>query len=230
MCLWFKRFHLVIASVIVLTSMANAQNPAPRDLNLRGDRFKPLTYDQLTPEQKTMVEHLFAGERGGMNGPFNVLLRSPEMGDLAQKLGAQLRFHSTLSGKQRELAIIITARYWTAQYEWTAHRRLALQAGVSTEIADAIAAGKRPSSLEPDEEIVYNFCNEILNTKQVSDATYKAAVDKLGERGVVDLTALVGYYQFVSMILNLDRYPLPDGVKPELQTIKPQPLRGGHSE
>jgi 4-carboxymuconolactone decarboxylase len=176
-----------------------------------------------------MVEHLFAGERGGMNGPFNVLLRSPEMGDLAQKLGAQLRFHSTLSPKQRELAIIITARYWTAQYEWTAHRRLALQAGITPAIADAIAGGKRPT-LEPDEEIVYNFCNEILNTKQVSDATYKAAVDKLGERGVVDLTALVGYYQFVSMILNLDRYPLPDGAEPELQTIKPQPLRGGHSE
>ena len=225
MCLRFMRFHLVIAGVIALMGMANAQTPATRDLNLKGDRFKPLTYDQLTPEQKTMVEHLFAGERGGMNGPFNVLLRSPETGDLAQKLGAQLRFHSALSAKQRELAIIVTARYWTAQYEWTAHRKLAMQAGISPAIADAIAAGKRPPSLEPDEEIVYNFCNEILNTKQVSDATYKAAVDKLGERGVVDLTALVGYYQFVSMILNLDRYPLPDGAKPELQ-----PLRGGHSE
>jgi 4-carboxymuconolactone decarboxylase len=219
------RLHLVITGVIGLMSMANAQTPATRDLNLRGDRFKPLTYDQLTPEQKTMVEHLFAGERGGMNGPFNVLLRSPEMGDLAQKLGAQLRFHSTLTAKQRELAIIITARYWTAQYEWTAHRQLALKAGISPAIADAIAAGKRPPSLEPDQEVVYNFCNEMLHTKQVSDGTYKAAVDKLGERGVVDLTALVGYYQFVSMILNLDRYPLPDGAKPELQ-----PLKGGRSE
>jgi 4-carboxymuconolactone decarboxylase len=223
------RLH-VIAGVIVLMSMANAQNPATRDLNLRGDRFKPLTYDQLTPEQKTLVEHLMAGERGGMNGPFNVLLRSPEMGDLAQKLGAQLRFHSALSGKQRELAIIITARYWSAQYEWSAHHQLALKAGVSPAIADAIAAGKRPPSLEPDEEIVYNFCNELLNTKQVGDATFKAAADKLGERGVVDLTALVGYYNFVSMILNLDRYPLPDGAKPEQQTIKLQPLKGGRSE
>jgi 4-carboxymuconolactone decarboxylase len=219
------RLQFVIAGVIGLMSMANAQTPATRDLNLRGDRFKPLTYDQLTPEQKTMVEHLFAGERGGMNGPFNVLLRSPEMGDLAQKLGAQLRFHSTLTAKQRELAIIITARYWTAQYEWTAHRALALKAGISPAIADAIAAGKRPPSLEPDQEVVYNFCNEMLHTKQVSDGTYKAAVDKLGERGVVDLTALVGYYQFVSMILNLDRYPLPDGAKPELQALK-----GGRSE
>jgi 4-carboxymuconolactone decarboxylase len=205
--------------------MANAQTPATRDLNLRGDRFKPLTYDQLTPEQKTMVEHLYAGERGGMNGPFNVLLRSPAMGDLAQKLGAQLRFHSTLSAKQRELAILITARYWTAQYEWTAHRKLAMQAGITPATADAIAAGKKPASLEPDQEVVYNFSNEMLHTKQVSDGTYKAAVDKLGERGVVDLTALVGYYQFVSMILNLDRYPLPDGAKPDLQ-----PLKGGRSE
>lgn len=219
------RLQFMIAGVIGLMSMAHAQTPATRDLNLKGDRFRPLTYDQLTPEQKTMVEHLFAGERGGMNGPFNVLLRSPEMGDLAQKLGAQLRFHSALSAKQRELAIIITARYWNAQYEWTAHRRLAMQAGISPAIADAIAAGNRPPSLEPDQEVVYNFCNEFLNTKQVSDGTYKAAVEKLGERGVVDLTALVGYYQFVSMILNLDRYPLPDGVKPELQ-----PLKGGRSE
>jgi 4-carboxymuconolactone decarboxylase len=219
------RLQFVIAGVIGLMSMANAQTPANRDLNLRGDRFKPLNYDQLTPEQKTMVEHLYAGERGGMNGPFNVLLRSPEMGDLAQKLGAQLRFHSTLTAKQRELAIIITARYWTAQYEWTAHRKLAMQAGISPATADAIAAGKKPPSLEPEQEVVYNFCNEMLHAKQVSDANYKAAVDKLGERGVVDLTALVGYYQFVSMILNLDRYPLPDGAKPDLQ-----PLKGGRSE
>jgi len=214
------RFQFVIAGIIGLMSMANAQTPAKRDLKLRGDRFKPLTYDQLTPEQKTMAENLLAGERGGLNGPFNVLLRSPEMGDAAQKLGAQLRFHSVLPGKLRELAIIITARYWTAQYEWTTHRQLALKAGVSPAIADAIAAGKKPASLEPDEEIVYNFCNELLKTKQVSDATFKAAVDKLGERGVVDLTGLVGYYNFVSMILNLDRYPLPEGAKPELPPLR----------
>src|SRR6202521_3116005 len=126
-----RRIHMriqIICASILAAGLALAQAPVPHDLNLRGDRFKPLTYDQLTPEQKTMVEHLFAGERGGMNGPFNVLLRSPETGDLAQKLGAQLRFHSTLTAKQRELAILVTARYWTAQYEWTAHRKLAMQA------------------------------------------------------------------------------------------------------
>ena len=99
----------VICTSMVAAGLALAQAPVPHDLNLRSDRFKPLTYDQLTPEQKTMVEHLFAGERGGMNGPFNVTLRDPEMGDLAQKLGAQLRFHSSLPNRLNEFAILMTA-------------------------------------------------------------------------------------------------------------------------
>jgi len=111
------RAHVVYLGIAVLLGLAMAQAPATRDLRLRGDRFRPLTYGELTPEQKTMVEHLFAGERGGMNGPFNVTLRSPEMGDLAQKLGAQLRFHSSLSNRLNEMAILMTARFWNAQYE-----------------------------------------------------------------------------------------------------------------
>jgi len=213
------RLPVYAAAVLVLFGVAQAQAPATRDLNLRGDRFKPLTYDQLTPEQKTLVEHLYAGERGGMNGPFNVLLRSPEVGDQAQKLGAQLRFHSSLNARQRELAIIMTARAWTAQYEWTAHSRLALQAGINKAAVDAIATGKRPTGLQPDEQVVYNFCDELLKTHQVSDAAFHAAVEKLGERGVVDMTALVGYYHLVSMLLNIDRYPLADNAKPELKPL-----------
>jgi 4-carboxymuconolactone decarboxylase len=189
---------------------------------LRGGRFAPLTYDKMTPEQKKLTDNLLSGERKGMDGPFNVLLRSPEMGDMAQKLGAQIRFHSTLPDKLRELAIITTGRYWNAQYEWYAHKRLALQVGVSQATVDSIAAGKRPTSMPADEEIVYNFCSELLNTKQVSDAAYAAAKTRLGERGVVDLIGLVGYYHLVSMLLNVDRYPLPDGVTAEL---KPLPAR-----
>jgi 4-carboxymuconolactone decarboxylase len=210
---------LCSAAAVVLLSLAKAQAPVPHDLKLRGDRFKPLTYDQLTPEQKTLVEHLYAGERGGMNGPFNVTLRSPEMGDLLQKLGAQLRFHSSVPAKLRELAIIMTARAWTAQYEWYAHSRSALQAGISKATVDAIAAGKRPANLPADEAVVYNFCDQLLTTKRVSDSSFQAAVNSLGERGVVDLTALVGYYHVVSMLLNIDRYPLPEGAKPELQPL-----------
>src|SRR5580700_4330438 len=151
------RLQFMITAVIGLMGIANAQTPATRELNLKGGRFKPLTYEQLTPEQKAMVGDLVPGQRGGLGGPFNVLLRSPEMGDLAQKLGAQLRFSSTIPGNLRELAIIITARYWNAQYEWYAHRRFAIEEGVSAATADAIASGKRPRSMRPDEEMVYNF-------------------------------------------------------------------------
>jgi 4-carboxymuconolactone decarboxylase len=208
--------RLQIICAIALISMVRAQAP---ELHLRGGRFAPLTYDKMTPEQKTLTDHLLSGERKTADGPFNVMLRSPEMGDLAQKLGAQLRFHSSLPDKLKELAIITTGRYWTAQYEWYAHKRLALQAGVGQATVDAIAAGKRPASMPADEEAVYNFCNELLNTKQVSDPVFAAAKARLGERGVVDLIGVMGYYHMVSMLLNVDQYPLPEGAAPELKAL-----------
>jgi len=214
------RVQVVYLGIAVLSGLALAQAPAVRDLHLRGDRFRPLTYDKLTAEQKAMVEHLLAGERGSMNGPFNVTLRSPEMGDLAQKLGAQLRFHSSLPNRLNEMAILMTARFWNAQYEWSAHKRSALTAGLQPSVIDAIAAGKRPVSMQPDEEAAYDFGDELLRTREVSDKVFKTAVDKFGERGVVDLTGVMGYYCFVSMMLNIDRYPLPDGEKPELKPLR----------
>jgi 4-carboxymuconolactone decarboxylase len=214
------RICVVCLGIAVLSGLALAQSPAARDLHLRGDRFQPLTYDKLTAEQKAMVEHLLAGERGGMNGPFNVTLRSPEMGDLAQTLGAQLRFHSSLPNRLNEMAILMTARFWNAQYEWSAHKKSALTAGLNPSVIEAIATGKRPGSMPPDEEAVYNFGDELLRTREVSDRVFKAAVDTFGERGVVDLTGVMGYYCFVSMMLNIDRYPLPDGEKPELGPLR----------
>jgi len=214
------RVHVLYLGIAVLFGLALAQAPATRDLHLRGDRFQPLTYDKLTPEQKAMVEHLLAGERGGMNGPFNVTLRSPEMGDVAQKLGAQLRFHSSLPNRLNEMAILMTARFWNAQYEWSAHKKNALTAGLSPAVIESIATGKRPASMQPDEEAVYNFGDELLRTREVSDRVFKGAVDRFGERGVVDLTGVMGYYCFVSMMLNIDRYPLPEGEKPELKPLR----------
>ena len=196
------------------------ERPDPRTVRLQGDRFKTLSYDEMTPAQKTMIEHLVAGPRAGANGPFNVLLRSPEMGDLAQQFGAATRFNSSVPRKLNELAIIITARYWTSQYEWQAHHRAALQAGLSPAIADAIAQGSRPAGMQKDEEAVYNFCSELLNTKQVSDAAFNAAKAAFGERGVVDLIGVMGWYHTVSMLLNTDRYPVPDGTQPELKPLK----------
>jgi 4-carboxymuconolactone decarboxylase len=213
---------LIVCLVVAAATFIAAQAPAPnpRDVQLVGDRFKPLKYDEMTPAQKTMIEHLLSGPRKGTGGPFNVLLRSPEMGDQVQEWGARMRFNNSLPPKLNEMAIIIVARHWTSHYEWNAHRNAASQAGLNESIIQAIAAGKRPSSMDADETIVYNFATELLNTKQVSDPVFKAAKDRFGEKTVVDMIGVMGYYQLVSMLLNVDRHPLPAGVKQELQAMK----------
>jgi 4-carboxymuconolactone decarboxylase len=218
-----RRFCVLVGILTLTFSGSSAQAPNARDVKLVGGRFAPLTYDQMTPPQRALIEHLLAGERAGTGGPFNVFLRSPEMGDIAQQLGARIRFHSTLPRRLNEMAILIVARDWTAQYEWYAHKRLALQAGLRSDIIDAIAAGRRPAHLQSDEQALYVFETELITRREVSDATFRDAVAAFGERGVVDLMNLMGYYQLVSMALNVDRYPLPDGVQPELP---PHP-RGG---
>jgi 4-carboxymuconolactone decarboxylase len=211
---------LAIVSIFAIASFAFAQAPTAPELQLRGDRFRPLTYSELTPQQKAMVDDMLSGERKGvMNGPFNVLLRSPEMGDAAQKLGAQVRFHSVLPNRLNEMAILMTARFWNSQYDWWSHHKLAVDAGLSPAVIEAISHGKRPVSMQPDEEIIYNFADQLLKTRQVGDASFKAVVDKFGEVGAVDLTSVMGYYCFVSMLLNVDRYPMPDGVQPELKPL-----------
>jgi 4-carboxymuconolactone decarboxylase len=219
------RFAVACLAAFALVGFADAQAPAPqrpdpRGIRLRGDRFKPLAYDEMTAAQKTMLEHLLAGPRGGANGPFNVLLRSPEIGDLAQEFGASTRFKSSLPQRLYELAILITARHWTSQFEWQAHHRSALQAGLSPTIADAIAQGRRPAAMQRDEEAIYNFCSELLTTKQVSDAAFDAVKNAFGERGIVDLIAVTGWYNTVSMLLNVDRYPVADNTQPELKPLK----------
>jgi 4-carboxymuconolactone decarboxylase len=200
----------------VLGGMAIALAQQTRALNLRGGRFEPLAWDRLTPEQQAMVNDLLSGTRTSLDGPFNVLLRSPEMGNLAQKLGEYLRFRSALPPRLSEMAIIMTARWWSSHYEWYLHKALALKAGLNPAVVDAIQAGQRPAQMEPDEAVTYAFCTELRDRRQVSDATFEAAVSLLGEKGVVDLVGLMGYYDLVSMALNVDRYPLPDGAKADL--------------
>jgi 4-carboxymuconolactone decarboxylase len=211
---------MTVGLTIALAALMSAQaKPDPKTIQFRGDRFKPLTWDEMSPAQRKMVEDLVAGPRSGANGPFNVLLRSPEMGDIAQKFGASMRFNPDMPRKLNEMAIIITGRYWTAQYEWYAHKRAALDAGLSPAIVDAIQNGRRPAGMSKEEEAVYNFCTEVLNTKHASDATFAAAKNAFGEKGVVDLMGVMSWYQMVSMLLNVDRYPMPDGVTPELKPL-----------
>ena len=204
-----RKRMLVLALVCFGAGVLAAQES--RNLNLRGDRFKPLVWEQLTPEQKTMVNDLLAGQRTALSGPFNVFLRSPEMGNVAQKLGEHVRFRSAVPRRLNEMAIIMTAAWWRSPYEWTAHKRAALEAGLAADVVDAIQAGRRPPRMAPDETTVYDFCSELRETRRVSDGTFKAAVSLFGEPGVVDLMAAMGYYDLVSMALNVDRYPLPDG-------------------
>lgn len=217
-----RRVFFALTIVLAVINVGSAQAPAkpdPKTIKFVGDRFKPLTWDEMNPAQRKMVEDLVSGPRSGAGGPFNVLLRSPEMGNIAQKFGASMRFNADMPRKLNEMAIIITGRYWTAQYEWYAHKRAALAAGLSPAIVEAIQNGRRPTGMSKEEDAVYTFCTEVLNTKHVSDATFLAAKNAFGEKGVVDLMGVMSWYQMVSMLLNVDRYPMPDGVQPELKPI-----------
>jgi len=196
-------------------------------------RFKQISPEDLTPEQRALADAIRSGPRsavknsaaarpGPLGGPFNVFLRSPGVGHIIQSLGAEIRFRSSIPAKLNELAVITTARHWTCQYEWTAHHRLALEAGLDPAIAEAIAQGRRPRKMSADEAIVYNFSRELHQTHGVSDATYQAAFDRFGERGVMDLIAVNGYYGLVSMTLNVDRTPLPGGEPPPLPPLYPK--------
>jgi 4-carboxymuconolactone decarboxylase len=184
-------------------------------------RFKELTPEAMTPDQRRVAEAIQSGPRGaGLRGPFNALLRSPELADYVQKVGEYVRFKSSIPARLNELAIIIAGRRWTAQYEFYAHRRLALQAGLKPEIADAIAEGKRPEDMREDETIVYDFATELLQTGQVSDPTYQRTLGKFGERGVIDLVGAVGYYSVVSLVLNVAQVQLPPGETPPLKPLR----------
>ncbi len=185
------------------------------------ERFSPLTPEQMTPEQKHMVEAITSGPRGsGLRGPFKALLRSPELGDRVQRVGAYIRFESAIPPALNEMAILLAGRKWNAQYEFYAHRALGLKAGMRPEIADAIAAGKRPEPMNADETAIWEFCNELLETTEVSDAKFQDVAARYSEKGVPDLVGAVGYYSMVSMILNVDRVQLPPGETPPLAPLR----------
>ena len=194
-------------------------------------RFKPIPLEELTPEQRELADAIRSGPRaalknssaskpGPLGGPFNVWLRSPGIGDLIQKLGGEIRFRSSLPSRLNEMAIIMTARKWTCQYEWFAHHKLALEGGLDPAVAEDIAHGRRPAKMGAEETIVYDFSHELHETQGVSDAAYKAALDRFGERGVMDLIAVNGFYVLVSMCLNVDRTPLPAGEKLPLPPLR----------
>ena len=183
-------------------------------------RFPPLTPEQMTDEQRAVVDAIQSGPRGaGLRGPFNALMRSPALCDLVQRVGAYVRFGSSIPAALNELAICMAGRKWGAQYEFYAHRKLGIEAGLAPAILDSIAEGHRPADMSGDETIVYEFVTDLLSTGQVSDKRYDAALHRFGEPGIMDLVGAVGYYSLVSMVLNVAQVPLPEGETPPLKPL-----------
>jgi len=181
------------------------------------DRMPPIPADKLTDTQRKASEAFAEGRGYALRGPFVPLLRSPEVMLRAKAMGDYLRFKSALAPRLNELVILITAREWTQQYEWQAHHPIALKQGLRREIADAIAEGSRPIGMAEDEEIAYDMATEILRLKRVSDSTYRRAVAKFGEQGVIDLLGVVGYYNFLAIVMNATRTAMPEGVAEPLK-------------
>jgi len=180
------------------------------------DRMPPIPREKMTDAQKKSADELIAGPRGALIGPFVPLLRSPELMSRLQRTGEYLRFHNSIGQKLTEFVILLTARQWAQQYEYDVHGPLALKAGVKPELIAAITAGRRPIGMATDEEAAYDFCTELRQNQSVSDATYDRAVKAFGEQGVIDMSALVGYYTTVAIIMNVARTPLDEGKKAPL--------------
>jgi len=176
------------------------------------NRLPPLDPESLSPRQKEIYSAIAAGPRGSVRGPFPAWIRSPELADRGQKLGEFCRYHTAFDPRLSELAILMCARHWTAQYEWYAHARMAREAGLADAIIDAIARRERPDMAD-DEAAVHDFCQELHRDHNVSDATYQRVLDLFGERGAVELIGISGYYTLVSMTLNVANVQLPDGEK-----------------
>jgi 4-carboxymuconolactone decarboxylase len=184
---------------------------------MRPDRLPPLPDRSLSPAQKRVAAELAAGPRGAVFGPFVPLLRSPDFLSPLQKAGEYLRYRSALPPRLSEFAILIVARRWTQQYEWHVHQPIAERAGVPAGHIRAVAEGRRPDGMAADEAVVHDLLQELQANHAVSDTTYGRALELFGERGVVDLCGLCGYYSLLAMVMNVARTPLPDGVAPPLQ-------------
>ncbi len=209
----------------VATLAIAAQTAAPslpiENIQLRGDRFRGLHYPEMTEEQRSLLFNVVNSARAVTNatgnGPFNALLRTPQVGELSQQLGNAIRFSSGLSGRLRELATLMAGRAWTSSYEWYAHERYARDEGIEHSIIAAIAEHRAPdlAAMPAEDAMVWRVTDELLYTRRVTDATYKEALAVLGEQRLLSSVTIAAYYEYVSMLLNVDRYPLPADAPPD---------------
>jgi len=175
-------------------------------------RFPVLQASQMTPRQQEVSDAIAGGPRGGVRGPFLALIHHPDLAERVQQLGEHLRFGTTLSPALTEMAILITARRWNAQYEWFAHERIARN---TTDLPDhiirAIQVGQIPDNMTPEQQAVFDFVMSAQKYGAPSDAAYDEAFKLFGRPGILDLLCTTGYYTMIAMVLNTAKIPLPDG-------------------
>jgi 4-carboxymuconolactone decarboxylase len=180
-------------------------------------RIKLLTRPELNEMQCLAYDAVMAGPRGRVPAPMTAWLYSPEFANRAQNLGAYLRYDTSLPPRLSELAILVVARIWTAQYEWCVHKKEALKAGVEPEIIAGIAQRQRPQFVHVPDAIVHDFSMELCTSHRVSDELYRNTLEAIGERGTVELVGLLGYYSLIAMTLNTFEIDVPEGFHPELE-------------
>jgi 4-carboxymuconolactone decarboxylase len=199
---------LLAALAATVAIDATAAEPAPA---AKEPRFPQLTVEQLTEQQKPLAEQILKVSSVGLAGPYNPLLRSPVLGQRMFDLLYYLRWNTSVPLRLNEFAILIVGRQWRSQVEWFAHAPLAIKAGLAPELVAELKANRRPTTMQPDEAVVYDFVTELATTRQVSDATFKRAKEILGEQQVVDLTAVAGTYVTVAMLLAMAEEGVPPG-------------------
>jgi len=174
-------------------------------------RYREISPAEMSPAQQRVHDQIVAGKRGRFGGPFELLIRAPEICGLASQLGEHLRWGTSLPDRLSELAIITTARFWRAQYEWHAHAPLAEKAGVPRAAIEAIRTDGTPLFAAKDETLVHRICSEIFRTQRLSDDSFNQAIAALGEAGLVEVIAIIGYYTLIANTLNLFQVGLPAG-------------------
>lgn len=175
------------------------------------DRLPTIAPAEYSSEQTQASIDFETARKGPVFGPFEPLMHSPQVMTLSRSMGDYLRYKSAIGNTMSELVILLTAREWTQDFEWWFHYPLAIKAGISKEVADAIADGRRPIGMNDDEDMVYNYTTELAKYKRVSDVTFERVKIRFGTKGVVDLTGIAGYYTFLAMQLNTAQYKIPKG-------------------
>jgi 4-carboxymuconolactone decarboxylase len=177
-------------------------------------RYREISAAEMNPAQKRVHDQIVAGKRGRFGGPFQLLIRAPEICRHAAALGEHLRWGTSLPDRLSELAIIATARFWRAQYEWYAHAPLAEKAGVPAAAIEAIRIDGTPVFAATDEALVYRLCSEIFRSRRLADDSFSEAVAALGETGLVEVIGIIGYYTLIANTLNVFQVGLPAGETP----------------